>query len=186
MKKAWLLDLDGTLIDSQGELKSLYYDVLQKNGIEGTEQEFERLVGSNSLQINHYMQEKYGITNYFSHLHQLKPVPFPYVKQVLERAAKQGIRLGIATSGSFSWARRVLKESALDDLFEAMSTGDEVARGKPAPDLYLLLLEKMDVKAEEALAFEDSLQGMESARGAGLEVLRVYPGFWEEKWKTLS
>jgi beta-phosphoglucomutase-like phosphatase (HAD superfamily) len=60
---------------------------------------------------------------------------------------------------------------AADRIFDVIAAGDEVAAKKPAPDVYLLALNRLGCAPEEALAFEDSRNGVLSAKGAGLRVL---------------
>jgi beta-phosphoglucomutase-like phosphatase (HAD superfamily) len=66
-----------------------------------------------------------------------------------------------------------LGETKLAGQFDSETTGDEVSRGKPAPDLFLLAAERLDVAPEHAIVLEDSPLGVEAAQNAGMRVIGV-------------
>jgi beta-phosphoglucomutase-like phosphatase (HAD superfamily) len=67
----------------------------------------------------------------------------------------------------------VLETAGIDDLFEATVSSEEVARGKPAPDVYLEALRRLGVPAADGAAIEDSANGIRAAHAAGLRVLAL-------------
>ena len=101
----------------------------------------------------------------------------PGVEQVVRAAGVRGFRLAIATTTSRSNVDVLLEATHLAGLFEVVVAGDEVARKKPAPDVYVRVLELLGLPAEDCLAFEDSRNGLLAARGAGLATV-VTPGFY--------
>ena len=68
----------------------------------------------------------------------------------------------------------------MEEVFDVVAAGDEVAAKKPAPDVYLLALDRLGLGADQALAFEDSTNGVRSAKAAGLSVV-VTPSAYTEK-----
>ena len=98
----------------------------------------------------------------------------PGADVLLQYCADHGIRLAIATSNSRELVDQVLTSNGVTDLFQAIVTGSEVTRGKPEPDVYLCAAEKIGVAPEEALAFEDIVVGIRSAKAAGMEACAVY------------
>ena len=92
----------------------------------------------------------------------------PGVLPLLTNATAQGLRLGIASNSPHSWVDRHLQRIGLFDYFHAICCRDDVARGKPEPDVYQHALDRLGVSATEAVAFEDSLPGSEAAKRAGL------------------
>lgn len=97
----------------------------------------------------------------------------PGISRLMQLSQKAGIRLAIATTTSLRnvdalvhscWGRRA------SDLFEVIAAGDEVRDKKPAPDVYLLALKRLGLSPEECVAFEDSHNGLLSAKAAGLPV----------------
>lgn len=98
----------------------------------------------------------------------------PGVRDVIDAARRSGIRLAIATTTSRPnvdvLIRATLGQEATD-VFEVIACGDEVNAKKPAPDVYLLALEKLDLPASDCLALEDSVMGLTSALAAGIPTL---------------
>ncbi|GAA2557249.1 HAD family hydrolase [Streptomyces levis] len=97
----------------------------------------------------------------------------PGVRELLTRLRGHGIRLAVASSADRRWVMRWLTHYELADLFDAVVGGDEVARKKPAPDVYLEALSRLGASPGRALAVEDSLTGVAAARAAGLRVVAV-------------
>ncbi|MBV8373870.1 MAG: HAD-IA family hydrolase [Candidatus Eremiobacteraeota bacterium] len=96
----------------------------------------------------------------------------PGANGALERLAT-AFRLGLATSAAMPVAQTVLKQTGWGKLFEVVVSSDEVARGKPAPDVYLRALELLDADATRAVAIEDSANGIRSAHAAKLAVVAI-------------
>lgn len=97
----------------------------------------------------------------------------PGVADTLEEARSRGMRLGLATSSYRGSVEPHLKELGLLGYFEAVHTADDVARVKPDPALYRLALASLGVAGRQAVAVEDSLNGLRAAKAAGLYGLAV-------------
>jgi HAD superfamily hydrolase (TIGR01509 family) len=98
----------------------------------------------------------------------------PGVQALLDRARERGLALAIATTTTEAnveaLAQAVWSRPARE-VFDVLATGDEVRAKKPAPDIYLLALARLGLRPAEAVAFEDSGNGVRSARAAGLRVV---------------
>jgi HAD superfamily hydrolase (TIGR01509 family) len=92
----------------------------------------------------------------------------PGAVALLDWAAAKGLPRALATSSFRGHAEVSLAEAALMGRFEVEVTGDEVERGKPAPDLFLLAAERLGVLAESCVVFEDAPAGLEAAARAGM------------------
>ncbi|WP_343240126.1 HAD family phosphatase [Streptomyces sp. SID12488] len=97
----------------------------------------------------------------------------PGVRELLTRLTARGVRLAVASSADRRWVTRMLAHHGLAGFFETVVGGDDVARAKPAPDVYREALSRLGVAPEHALAVEDSLTGVSAARAAGLRVVAV-------------
>lgn len=98
----------------------------------------------------------------------------PGVLALVAAARAAGLRLAVATTtspGNVEALAQALWGRAAGEVFDVIAAGDEVAAKKPAPDVYLLALERLGLPAGTALAFEDSRNGVLSARVAGLRVV---------------
>ena len=98
----------------------------------------------------------------------------PGVKRLFQEARAEGLRLAIATTTTPANVT-VLLENTLGpdgtDWFEVIGAGDVVPRKKPAPDIYLYVMERMGVEPASCIAFEDSRGGVDAAREAGLKTI---------------
>ena len=99
--------------------------------------------------------------------------PLPGVREYVRDAGSMGIRLAVASSSPRYWVEDHLRESGLLPSFEALVTREDVSVVKPAPDLFLAALKALGVDAQNALAIEDSPNGVTSARAAGLFAVAV-------------
>jgi HAD superfamily hydrolase (TIGR01509 family) len=97
----------------------------------------------------------------------------PGVIATLERAGELGLKLGIASSSDRKWVMGHLTRLGLAHCFDVVHTSDDVERTKPDPELYILALDSLGLKADEAIVFEDSPNGVTAARSAGIFVVVV-------------
>lgn len=97
----------------------------------------------------------------------------PGARALLERLKAQRLRCGIASSTGCDEVQARLGRAGLLDFFDSFASGEEVAAGKPAPDVYLLAAERLGVRAADCIAFEDSEHGARSALAAGMAVVIV-------------
>jgi beta-phosphoglucomutase-like phosphatase (HAD superfamily) len=89
------------------------------------------------------------------------------------RAIADGRTVGLASSSRAPFVDTVLRRLGLDDVLAVRATGDEVAHGKPHPDLYLLAAERLGIDPATAIAIEDTPAGAASAKAAGMEVIAI-------------
>ena len=95
------------------------------------------------------------------------------VREYVADAKRLGLRLAVASSSSRPWVLGHLERLRLHAEWDAVRTRDDVARTKPAPDLYLAAVEALGVAPREAVAFEDSRNGIAAAKDAGLLCVAV-------------
>jgi HAD superfamily hydrolase (TIGR01509 family) len=95
------------------------------------------------------------------------------VLELIDAAQGAGVPLAVASSSSSAWVPGHLERIGLLDRFDAVCTGDQVERGKPAPDVYLLALERLGVGPDRAVAIEDSPTGCRAAVAAGMVAVAV-------------
>lgn len=96
----------------------------------------------------------------------------PGVRDWHRDARERGFALGVASSSSLDWVSGHLERIGLDG-WRCIRCGDQVPRTKPAPDVYLAVVECIGVEPHEALAVEDSGPGTQAARAAGLRCVAV-------------
>lgn len=92
----------------------------------------------------------------------------PGVEQYIEDAHRMDVKIAVASSSPRAWVVDHLTRLGLHDKFDAMKFGDEVTHRKPHPELYLSALELLEVRPEQAIALEDSPNGVRAAQNAGI------------------
>lgn len=182
--KGVIFDLDGSLVDSMWIWKQIDVEYLGKFGIplpEGLQEEIEGLCFSETAQ---YFRERFQIPdppetiqadwNRMAWDKYEKEVPLkPGAAGFLRWCREKGIRLGIATSNSRELVENVASVHGLRDYFTCIMTGCDVAKGKPAPDVYLAAAEGIGVKPADCLVFEDIVPGILAGKAAGMTVCAV-------------
>ncbi len=101
-------------------------------------------------------------------------VPRPGIIALLREAKEAGIAIGLASSSGHSWVDGLLERNHLLDYFPVRFCADDVTHTKPDPELYLRCLSALGVPADEAIALEDSPNGIRAAKAAGIFTV-AYP-----------
>lgn len=195
--KALLIDMDGTLANSIPLLYRAYVAFMKNFDLIGTEHEFEELIGPSLNDIITVLKEKHNLPGTFNFLKDIyhkelelfyaSPIPlFPESRKSLEYAGKNHLQCILVTSASGQLARNFLQAQKLEHAFKHIVTGDLAHRGKPDPELYLLALDKIQIKPSEAIAIEDSLAGVRSAQAAHIPTFWIFGKTSEEDYNHLS
>lgn len=186
MLKGILVDFDGTFVDSIQPLYILYTQFLESYGAQGSKGEFQELNGPSLNEIAQILMQRHSLPGtatelahhyreLLSHFYAHIARPFPGAVATLEAWKKQGLQTGLVTSAPQDLVLLFLKTHHYEPLFTKVFTADEVEKGKPDPALYRHALEQLHLAPEDALAIEDSPNGVKSARGAGILTLLFRP-----------
>lgn len=106
----------------------------------------------------------------------------PGVAELIDRARTAGLKLAVATTTNLPNVDALTQccwGCPADQVFDVIAAGDQVRAKKPAPDVYQLALERLGLPANDCVAFEDSLNGVQSAQGANLRVV-VTPSIYTD------
>jgi HAD superfamily hydrolase (TIGR01509 family) len=98
---------------------------------------------------------------------------FPSVNETLEELRKMKLRLAVATSSVSASACPFLERTGISSFFDVIVTGDQIERGKPHPDIYLLTAEKLALPATACLVIEDALSGVAAGKAAAMRVAAI-------------
>ncbi len=182
-KKHFLFDLDGTLVDSTPVHARAYKKVLALHSPERLASfEYEKLSGKTTRLAFTEMGFAGDAVDALVALKQQayldavangETMMFDGTRPLLVRLHEQGLSAYLVTSASKRSTERVLASMHIHQLFRHIVTGDDVARGKPAPDGYASVVTKFGLDPSEALVIEDAEAGVIAARDAGLEVACV-------------
>lgn len=187
MFKAVVFDMDGVITDTEklyrkyqlaeGARRGIPDDVMIKaceriaGGNKYTNKvPFEKIVGRG---IDYFEFREYVMEGLDNHI-KTYGVELKYgVRELLAYLKDKGILIGLATSTARERAEGYLKSNGIYEYFDRLVFGDMIAHGKPAPDIYLKACEQLGVEPEEAVAVEDSINGIKSAAAAGLYPVMV-------------
>jgi HAD superfamily hydrolase (TIGR01509 family) len=99
--------------------------------------------------------------------------PMPGLFKVLELLDKMGIRKAIASSSKRRWIELIIDKLGIGRQFEVIVSGQEIKRGKPNPDIYLLVAKKLNLMPVECLVLEDATSGVKSAKAANMKCIAI-------------
>jgi HAD superfamily hydrolase (TIGR01509 family) len=183
--KALLVDLDGTLIDSVGALRTVFFQILDRYAIAADEALFRACDGQTIPGIARLLarQGSVGKTPETITAEYCLAVDAAYAQVVpcegadalLGEARAAGLALALVTSAIRPVVAPLLQRFSWSAKFDAIMCGDEVTQAKPAPDLYRLGLARLRHRPEEAVAIEDSAKGVAAARAAGCRTIGIAP-----------
>lgn len=181
--KAAIFDMDGLLIDSERVIMQACITAAQQVGITYTHAEYVELIGRAGPDSTRIMVEQLGGLNNFNLVMQgldallaERNQTFPLkqgVDELLKYYQANNIICSVASSSPTRHISHRLSQVGVLDYFSHITSGQEVTHSKPNPDIYLLAVKKLGLKAEECIAFEDSETGGCAAIAAGLRVVVV-------------
>ena len=186
--KAVLFDFDGTLADSMWMWDDIDIEYLGSRGIALPDTLQKEIEGMSFSETAIYFKETFHLDDSLEEIKAdwnrmtmdkyIHEVPLKTgVLEFLQLLKSDGIRMGIATSNSRELVDAALKSLAIQDFFQTVTIGCEVAAGKPSPDIYLKVAERLQVRPEECLVFEDVPAGILAGKRAGMPVIAVQDNF---------
>lgn len=186
--QAVIFDLDGTLVDSMWMWKDIDIVYLRQFGIELPENLQQEIEGMSFTETATYFKETFQIPKTLDEIKQdwydmayekyAHEVPLKEgALDFLKFLKKRGVRTGIATSNGIRLVKAVMEANQLENYIDAVRTACDVAKGKPAPDIYLKVAEDLDVEYESCLVFEDVPMGVLAGKNAGMTVCAVDDAF---------
>ncbi|MGI6214609.1 MAG: HAD family hydrolase [Christensenellales bacterium] len=183
MIKAVIFDMDGLLFDTEPIGVKATMDAAKKQGFNMSRSDALKTLGQTqerSLEILKNLLPGVDLEKYDKDYAECldgatrHSVPLkPYAKEALEKAKEYGLLCGICSSNSKTRIDRYLKLSGLENSFDAIVSGDDGAKSKPAPDMFILCADKLNVAPNSCLVFEDSPAGLEAAHRADMLVYMV-------------
>src|SRR5438477_9416531 len=181
---AVIFELDGLLADSQPSWNEIDAALLAGYGVTYRGEYHRNVLGISYRLAVEFYKKAFGLsvsteemmrrrgeiaTEFFANRVDL----FPNVKEVLEELRQMKLHLAVATSSVSASARPFLDRHQLTGFFEVIVTGEEVERGKPAPDSYLCAAEKLGIPADACLVVEDALPGLAAGKAAKMRVAAI-------------
>ncbi|HTK03329.1 MAG TPA: HAD family phosphatase [Alphaproteobacteria bacterium] len=193
---AVIFDLDGTIILSEESWGKAFGTVLKSLGVEETDNHPQTRGVSHKKNWENLIQ-KYNIktTKPVDELVTLTYVEYekliPMIKlndgfwDFVDVLQEHNLPLALATQTRWETTSKILQHFDLEDIFESVTTAEEVILPKPDPDIFILAAEKIGVEREDCLVIEDSNIGVKAARRAGMKVIKIIDGFSDVKLKEI-
>ncbi len=183
--KGAIFDLDGTLLDSMHIWHDVDEEFFRRRGLKVSSEYVQIIKNMHLKAAAVYTKEKYNIKEsvdeivdewlelcaqgYLNNV-DLKPGAYEYLKSL----HKNNIKLAFATASEKVVCEDTLKKHGIFDLFDSYAYVSEINIGKSEPDIYLLAAERIGLKAEDCIVFEDIIEGVKSAKKGGFAVCGVY------------
>ena len=183
MIAAVVFDLDGVIVDSEQVWDEVRERYVKERGGTYTDAATRDMMGMSSLEWSRYLADSLGVPG------TPEQINAAIVERMLERygqapplipGAVDAVRrcaerwpLAVASSSNPELIEVVLDAAGLHDVIPVVVSSQEVARGKPAPDVYLEAARRLDVDPAACAAVEDSHNGIRSAKAAGMRVIAI-------------
>jgi len=182
---AVVFDMDGVLVDTEHLWDEVREELTTEWGGRYTPEAQEAMMGMSSLEWSRYLHETVGlraapetinaeVVRRMLARYELELPVVPGAVEAVRRLDEEGFRLAVASSSNRELIDAVIRRLELTAAFEATVSSEEVARGKPAPDVYLEAARRLDVPPGRCAAIEDSASGIRAAHAAGMRVV-AYP-----------
>ncbi|WP_041444645.1 HAD family hydrolase [Syntrophobotulus glycolicus] len=183
MVKAVIFDMDGVIIDSEPIHFVSDQMTLQDYGVEITNEELSKYVGISNPVMWSELREKYGLAAaveellakqmYYKKLlfggRELQCIEG--IESLLRNLKHSGLKIGLASSSPREFIEIIINNLGLAGYFEAVVSGEEVERSKPAPDVFLRAAELLKVNPSDCMVIEDSEHGVKAAKAAGMKCI---------------
>ncbi len=181
---AVIFDLDGSLVDSMWMWKAIDIEYLRNFGIEAPKTLQKDIGGRSFVETAVYFKETFNIPDSIEEIGNTwnemaidkytHEVPLKDgASEFLALCERKGIKLGIASSNSTMLIEQVLAAHGIRDKFISIRSGTEVHKGKPEPDIYLIVADELGVEPSKCLVFEDLVDGIKAGKNAGMSVVAV-------------
>lgn len=181
---AVIFDMDGVLLDSEPLHFRAIREVLASRNATYTERDNQAFFGATDAELFRILRIIHNLepstealvrekTEILIRLVREEPRPLPGVPEVPRRLKSQGIALALASSSLRPLIDAALDVLGLGECFGAVVSGEELLRGKPAPDAYLLAARRLGVEPAACLAVEDSRSGVLAAKAAGMTCVAI-------------
>jgi HAD superfamily hydrolase (TIGR01509 family) len=181
--EAVVFDLDGVIVDSEQVWDDVRQIYTREVGGTFTAEATRAMMGMSSPEWSRYMAESLGVpgtpeqinADIVQRMLERYGAAPPLIPGAVDAVARIATRwpLAIASSSNAELIEIVLRVAGIDSLFRAAVSSEEVARGKPAPDVYVEAARRLGVEPARCGAVEDSHAGIRSAKGSGMWVVAV-------------
>ncbi|MGW5173995.1 HAD family hydrolase [Streptomyces sp. NPDC004082] len=182
---AVVFDLDGTLVDSEPNYFEAGRRTLAGHGVtDFTWADHERYVGISTRETLRIWKERYGLeapldvlladkNGRYLELARAATHVYPEMRRFVELLAREGVPMAVASGSSPEAIEAILAGTGLDQWLTTVVSAEEVAHGKPAPDIFLEAARRLGVAPADCVVLEDAAPGAAAAHAAGMRCVAV-------------
>ena len=182
-----ILDVDGTLVDSNDAHTSAWVEALQQGGYSVPREKVRRLIGMGAdnllpeaITVEKESEEGKRLSDAWREIFTVDYLPglkaFPKTRKLLERMRKDGLKLVVASSAEEEMLKTLLDIAGATDLVESKTSSDDAENSKPEPDIVKAALNKLGMGANELLMLGDTPYDIEAAGKLGIGVVALRCG----------
>ena len=187
--KAVIFDMDGVIIDSEQHWKKQELNLFGELLGEWTKEDQHDITGLNVKDTYEILTTKYGLPiTYKEYMNKVENIALDVYRNkanlldglvdLLKELKQNNIPTALASSSLKEWIEIVMDRFDMRQYFDILVSAEEInAPGKPAPDIYLITADKLGVKPENCIVFEDSTHGATAANKAGMFCIGLRNGF---------
>lgn len=187
----YIFDMDGVLVRSAPVTVHAAQLVLAEYGVQAEPEEFAPFIGAGEARFIGGVAEAHGVSfvpemkdklnRKYAEIVDAELPPYPAGKEVLCALKKRGEKVALASSADMIKIKANLGAAGIPlSWFDAIASGEDAERKKPAPDIFLAAAKRIGAAPEECLVIEDALNGIEAARAAGMQVVAITSYFGRE------
>lgn len=184
MRTGAIFDMDGLLLDTERLYQESWVEMAKRFGqkpdpafptaVSGTSGEGMRaVIRKHYPAVDPYTFQAGCIARVDEILDKQGPPVKPWARELLEYLSARGVKIAVASSSKHQRILSNLRAVELDQFFDAVVSGQEVERGKPEPDIFLLAAKKIGRAPEDCYVFEDSVNGVRAGMAAGCVTVMV-------------
>lgn len=188
-----IFDLDGLMVNTEVIARTVYKEEALKLGYKLDDDFFKGITGSTLHESKKYFDKYDGLINH------VQKIMIKRREAIFKASNKKGflnkkglialldylflknIKVCIATSSDYEYAKKLLNSIGKEYKFDAICTGDMVKNHKPNPDIFLLAKDKVNIPSENCLVLEDSKNGIIAAKNAKMKVGFIYDTIEEDE-----
>ena len=181
--KAVIFDMDGVLVDSQPYHFKADIDTMAEYGVIKDQKFYESFAGTLTADRMRTLKEMFGLDVPVEEMtikrenmildimgkEDIKPVSG--IPEFLRSIKEKGLTTAVASSSDYKLINLILDRLKIAKYFDSVTSGSDVKRGKPSPDVFLLAAERIGIEPAECLVVEDSENGVKAAKAAGMKAL---------------
>ena len=184
MKKGIIFDMDGTIVDSLPYHYKAWKIFFKENKVENFSKKLKDYKGGGTLDLmtavygNKYSRKELKIMTddkeiIFREIYKNNVVPILGFMDMFELIKSKNILVGLASNAIRKNVKMILSELKIYEKFDSIICGDEVRKGKPDPEMFDETVDRFNLKKEECLIFEDSVEGVSAAVNSKVDVVGI-------------